>query len=80
VHVGTYADGRLALGGYATEHGGTIEMTALVGGAFDDQGFTALAKSLSLGTCEDDDGTLYEIDCRGEHEVTATWEASLDTD
>lgn len=63
---GVYQDGAMEAGGYATDLGGAIEMTAVLLGDFTADGLTASAASHIWGTV---DGEV--VDCWGDYTVTA---------
>ena len=74
---GVYRDDSLIIGGYATEYGGSVEMTALVEGRFEEDGLLATARSYIRGTVELSDGGTVSLDCTGSYELEGVWISEL---
>jgi hypothetical protein len=62
---GIYKDGRFSVGGYATQLGGAVQVTARVDGTLAGDSLTATAQALGVGSVSGD-----SIDCLAGFDVT----------
>lgn len=71
-------DASMVMGGYATEYGGSVELTALIEGHFGEDALIAEASARMWGTVELDDQTV-DIDCEGTYTLEGSWISELAT-